>query len=610
MIGRAAVPLRTRLLAAPRGTPLLALCIAAAAPAPAAALLTGGRGAEPPCEQGRISYVFIDNRTIFDTADVRLDPRFSRIYEAANALHVRTRPAVIRRELLFRTGDCYDEALLEESARLLRGFDFLAHADIFGIRQPDGTYHVVVDTRDEWSTRLDLGVALDEGLFLDGARLREANLLGTGQAVGLYYRRRDVERDYGVSYETPQLAGTRWDLRAAAGRTRAGTSLDQAVAYPFVGEVGRWAALQAFRQEERFFDYVAEDADGPVHIALPTRDLALDLALLTRIGRPGALTLLGGGLFYRQRGYPGTPERVAGRDFHDRVPVDSALHAAFRARLGELHAVRAGVLIGQRNIWWTQRRGLDALRRAQDVKLGAEAELGLARSLPGLEADDDMFLTLGFYTGLEAGPALVVGRLRGEGRRNLIADAAAPEWEDVLLELEILGYHQPPTLPAHTLMLRLSGIGGWHTRGPFQLTLGGEYGVRGYHRDFGPGGRRLLLTLEDRILFDRNVSRLADLGATAFLDVGRIWAGDAFFGRDTGWRAALGAGLRAAVPAGSRTVYRLDVAVPLHDAAGLRSVRLHLSVGERFGLRHAFSDYQLARSRQAGPTGEILHFPN
>jgi hypothetical protein len=573
------------------------------------ALRGGGRGGEPECENGRISYIFIDNRTIFDTADVRLDPRFSWAYGRANALHVRTRPGVIRRELLFRVGDCYDEALLEESARLLRGFDFLAHVDIFGVRQADGTHHVVVDTRDEWSTRLDLRVGLEESLFFEGARLREANVLGTGQAVGLYYHRRGVDRDYGVSFETPQLAGTRWDLRAALGRTRAGTSLDQAIAYPFVGEIGRWAALQAFRREDRFFDYIAEGAEGALHIALPTREQALDLALLTRLGRPGALTLLGGGLFYRERTYPGIPERVTGRDFDDRSPVDSATAAAFRARLGEVHAVRAGVLVGQRNIWWTQRRGLDALRGTQDVKLGAEAELGLARSLPALEADDDMFLTLGFYTGFEAGPALVVGRLRAEGRRNLLAGGAAPEWEDVLLETELLAYHRPPALPAHTFVLRASGIGGWRTRGPYQLTLGGEEAVRGYHRDHGPGGRRLLFTLEDRVLFPPRVSRLADLGATAFLDVGRVWAGDAFLGHDTGWRAALGAGLRGGFPAGSRTVYRLDAALPLAGGR-IGSVRLLLSVGESFGLLRPFSDYQLGRSRQAGPTGEILHFPN
>src|SRR5690606_41612297 len=74
----------------------------------------------PPCPDGVISYIFIDNHSIFDTTDPTLNRRFAWAYNIANALHVRTRDEVIRRELLFRVGDCYDPMLLRESERLLR----------------------------------------------------------------------------------------------------------------------------------------------------------------------------------------------------------------------------------------------------------------------------------------------------------------------------------------------------------------------------------------------------------------------------------------------------------------------------------------------------------
>ena len=90
---------------------------------------------------------------------------------------------VIRRELLFRVGDCYVPALLEDSERILRSLSFIADADVFGVRQPDGTQHVVVETRDEWSVRLEPQWDSDEGsLALTGVELREDNLLGTGPA--------------------------------------------------------------------------------------------------------------------------------------------------------------------------------------------------------------------------------------------------------------------------------------------------------------------------------------------------------------------------------------------------------------------------------------------
>src|SRR5690606_25136703 len=122
------------------------------------------------CELGRISYVFIDNNSIFDTSDTGLDSRFGWAYRAANALHIPTREWVIRRELLFAPGSCYDPFLLEESERLLRSYGFLSRVDVFGIRQPDGSHHVIVSTRDEWSTRLDLRVGMDDGFGLEGIR--------------------------------------------------------------------------------------------------------------------------------------------------------------------------------------------------------------------------------------------------------------------------------------------------------------------------------------------------------------------------------------------------------------------------------------------------------
>src|SRR5690606_14823480 len=83
-------------------------------------------------ELGRISYVFIDNNSTFDTSDTGLDSRFGWAYRAANALHIPTREWVIRRELLFAPGSCYDPFLLEESERLLRSYGFLSRVDVFG----------------------------------------------------------------------------------------------------------------------------------------------------------------------------------------------------------------------------------------------------------------------------------------------------------------------------------------------------------------------------------------------------------------------------------------------------------------------------------------------
>lgn len=562
------------------------------------------------CELGRISYVFIDNQSVFDTSDPNLDRRFLWAYRTANALHFQTRDWVIRRELMFGPGSCYDPLLLEETERLLRGYEFLSRVDIFAVPLPDGTYHVIVATRDEWSTRLDVRLASGGGFGIDGIRLSEDNLLGTGQSVGLFYFEREVDREYGVTYHTPQLLATRWDLTAALGRTRAGTLVHEEIAYPFVGEVGRWAGRQSFRREDQYFNYIVMDDPDlrSPHILLPTREQAFDLSAVRRFGGRSNMALVGTALTYQQLSYPGAAQIAPDGRFSQRTPAPDSLADAVRRQRGELHNIRAFALLGHRNVWWVRRRGLDSMRGQEDVRLGAEAVLGLGRSLPSIEADNDLYTMLTLYSGFEMGNALLIARTRTDARRNLAAVAGTVEWEDVYLEGELLSYLQPPSLPRHTLFFRAAGIGGWHTRTPFQLTLGGVHAVRGFDPERLPGGRRVVVTLEDRFYLGWPLPAILDMGGTVFADAGRMWAGDAPFGRDSGWRASLGAGLRGSFPAGSRSTYRIDFAWPLQRGTSLSDVRVSMSIGELRGLQPRYAEQQLVRSRTSVVGGEIFTF--
>ncbi len=560
------------------------------------------------CQLGPISYVFIDHHSIFDT---QADParRFSWFYRAANATHVRTRRSTIARELLFGPGDCYDPVLLEESERLLRTNDFLAQVEIFAVPQPDGSYHVVVDTRDEWSTQLDVRLAFQSGVDFEGARLREANLLGRGESLAAYYIRRDVTRAYGLSFQTLQLAGTRWDLLTELGRSLAGTTFVEAIAYPFVGEVSRWSSRQQFSREDRFFDYmVGAEAEDPVQVLVPLRDKHFDLAVISRLGRRGNLTLLGAGLTYQQLTYPGAPRVARGADIEPAALADSAILQPALAAREELDNIRVAVLLGQRNIWWVKRRGLDSMRGQQDVRLGGEVGLAFGRSLPSLEADDDLHGTVSAFTGFEFGPLLLSGRGRVDVRRDFDAPASESEWEDLYAEGELLAYWRPPQLARHTLVARASGTGGWHTRTPFQLTLGGDRNLRGYQPDRFPGGRRAVFSLEDRVYVGWPWPESIDMGGTLFVDIGHMWPGDAPYGRDSGWRTTAGFGLRSSFPAGSRTSYRIDVAFPVKSVPRMNDLRLMISVGELLGLSAPLSDWQLVRSRYEGVTGQLFRY--
>jgi hypothetical protein len=569
------------------------------------------RGQEP-CPTGPISFIFIDNHSIFDTSEPGLDRRFGWAFRLANTLHVRTRRRVIERELLFGPGDCFDQYLLEETERLLRGYQFLSQVDLFGVPQPDGSYHVIVDTKDQWSTQVDLRLALDEGLQLEGFRMRETNLLGTGQELGLFYVDRDVTRDYGLSFSTPQLAGTRWDLSGALGRTRAGTLAQQVVAYPFVGEVGHWAARQSFSREDQFFDYImvdSEDEDSE-HLLLPVREKNFDVGLGVRIGGRGNLTVLGAMISYEELTYPGVPQVTVNEDFDDRVDADSATSAQVAGQAQLLGSIRFGALLGQRNIWWVKRRGYDSLRGQQDIPLGAEAGFAFARSIPALERDDDLVANFRLYTGIEYGTALFVARVRADVRRDFDAVHAADEWQDLYADAEMLNYWKPAAAPRHTLLLRAAGTAGWNTRTPFQLTLGGDRNLRGYSEERFPGGRRLVFSAEDRIYFGWPYREVFDFGGTFFVDAGRMWHGDVPFGDDSNWRVTAGAGLRGSFPAGGRSTFRIDIAAPI-SGFEVKKFRVILSATELIGIAGSGTpDVQLLRSRKEGVSGELFRFRN
>jgi hypothetical protein len=64
-----------------------------------------------------IGEIRVETHNIFDLSD----PHESGIaYRAANALHIKTRPELIRRSLLFKSGDRVSVRLIEETERVIR----------------------------------------------------------------------------------------------------------------------------------------------------------------------------------------------------------------------------------------------------------------------------------------------------------------------------------------------------------------------------------------------------------------------------------------------------------------------------------------------------------
>ncbi len=574
-------------------------------------------GAGQECPNGRISYIFIDNRSIFDLSDLDPGARFRWAYELANSLHMRTREEFIRHELLFRSGECLDSLLLEETERLLRAYSFISQSDVFAIPQPDGTQHVNVYTQDDWTTKVNLGVRFDGGLRFNGVEVTEEDFLGRGILARVFYREEEAARDLGMELQTPRVFSSRWNARFSLGKTRSGDFFEEGLSYPFVGEIGRLAAQQAFLRRENLFAFAIPDSPDYTHLLLPFREEREDVAGGIRLGRPGQLTVFGIGISRESilfRGFPENLEYVVGKNFSNTVPVDTPGVDAVRGQARSRRANRVNLLLGQRNLRFIQRRGLDALKGIQDVKVGTEVFLGFGKAFGllqegGVPSPHDLHTQITLFAGKAWDAWTMNTQLSLEGRRLPSETANPAHWEDVFGETDAYLYWRREPIGPHTLLLRLSGAGGWNLATPFQLTLGGRSSVRGYREERFPGSRRVIFTAEDRVYLPWPAPELFDFGLSVFVDVGQMWAGDVPFGVDSGIRGAIGGGIRFGLPPGTSKMARIDLALPIGGNVQPKDLILRVTLEELLGLLPGFRDEQLLRSLRSGIRPDIVSTP-
>jgi hypothetical protein len=520
----------------------------------------------------------------------------SKFYDAANWLHVDTRESVIRRELLFREGDCFERLRITESERLLRGFVFIRSAEVEATRRSSGDYDVEVTTQDEWSLRVVPRLELGSGPAVAGISVTEWNVAGTGNAVEFLYVAREGRPDIGGSFFNPQFLGSRWNAGLLAIRTEPGWVLRETLGYPFVGLVGRRAAFQDVLYGERWFRYFVGDSKDRYELALPLTQVAAQVGGALRVvaaprGRATKLGSYGLTLSYERLSY--------GEAF----PRDTATTARFAtseeaiAALADLalrprEDIRVNLLVGIRGLDFIRRRGVSTLQATEDIAIGATADLvlGLASSAFG-SSDDHVLAGLDLYGG-----ARVKGNWFSLIRGNVEArrDYRERTWRDIFgavqwTNLWLLG-------PGRTVTLEGRWSAGWEATVPFQLTLGGPWGLGGFAPHRFPGGARAVVRLENRYLLG-SLGRLADLGFAAFVDGGRIWANEALFGVNSGLRGSAGLGLLIATPGGSRVAYRLQAALPIDGRARLDDLVISLRIEGPLRLESATVDPQLLRSR-------------
>ena len=560
----------------------------------AAAPLGGPLGAQPPdstaaCDGRPIGA--IDVRSQPPTLVTRTRSPMGRAVLRTLFQSAVTRDDVVRAFLVARPGAPCTDALLRESARVLRTQGFLANVRVTAAPDSGGTARLAVETVDE----IPLVVG---GGWRDGGpsalTLGNANVMGAGLlAVGSWRQGAPYRDGVALRLRKHALLGRPLILDLVGARDPLGHRVAASLAQPFLTDLQRVGWHVGLEQGTVFRPFLRDDA--------PTAALELDRRSVAAggIARVGGRSLgaFAGPVFAYERSRPAAAG-VALTDSGLAPLADDAL----RGRYPAYEVARLGAALGVRLLSFTTARGFDALLAEQDIARGVQATTVVARGVRAFGGDEaDHALSTDVYAGAGTARSFVGLRFIGEGRRA----PGRARWEDVVTSGRLAWYLKASA--SRTLVASAELSGAWRERLPVQLALGDRgAGVRGYRGASLAGGRRAVLRVESRRTMG-GLGRYARWGVATFADAGRTWSGDVPYGTTTVARGSVGAGLLLAVPPTSRRLLRMDLAVPVTPDAPRRFRLIFSTASAARGFWRDPDD--VARARTTGLPAALFGWP-
>lgn len=517
----------------------LGLTLALATAGGAAFAAAGGCDVPPAmleAEGARIRSITIDNLNIFDLTQPEEDQP---IFRLLNDLHVRTRPEVIQRQLLFAEGDPFEQRLLEESGRLLRATPYLYEASVAIAGCDAGEVDILVRTRDVWTLKLGFSLSRSGGESRSGIDLEEENLLGRGGSIR-YVRRIDEERtSTEIGYRDSNLRGRRIALDTSLADNSDGHVVALSLSRPFYAlDVRRAMGGSALDEKRNDLVYALGDEVGKFRHDIESYNFF--------IGRSdgwsdGWVQRWLTGFVYDRHRFEAIDERL-----------DPALVPEYRRLVYPY--VEYQLLEDD----FQRASNLDQIYRIEDVRLGAEIRLRLGFSGTALGADRSALIFWNTARWAHGDPArqfwsydaYASGRVEGSELRNAVFGGTA-RW--YLRQSE-----------RRLLFAAVRADVGEALDRDNPLEIGGDDGLRGYPLRYQRGERRAQFTIEQRYFTDYYLWRLFRVGGAVFFDAGRVWGRDPFGSENLGLLRDVGFGLRLSSTRSSvGKMIHIDFAFPL-----------------------------------------------
>jgi hypothetical protein len=499
--------------------------------------------AELEAAGAKIGEIRIDPRNIFDLSDPQEDKW---LFRWANQLHIKTRPGVIERSLLFKSGEPVSAQVMEETERLLRAERYLYDVQLRPVAYHDGVADVEVVTRDTWSLNLGANISRSGGTNSSGLQIKEFNLLGTGTEIR-FGRDKNVDRSSSEFGFLQNHAFGSWTSVAYDHASNSDGKRDAlAVVRPFYQLDARWTAGASASKDDRIESVY--NAGNIVSQYRHQQELAQVFGGWSKGLVDGWVQRYTVGLSYQRDTYAAEPGRVAPAS----VPGDDKTVGPF---------VRYQLIEDKFN----RELNRNLVGRPEYFQLGLASTVQLGLVSKGMGSDRNALtyagsVSKGFETGIDT-TLILAGSLSGEFNRDSGAQS-----HSVGARAQ---YYRPQgkrwLFYAAGAVDQASGGG---------LLLGGDNGLRGYPLRYQSGTRRALFTAEERFYTDVYLWRLFRVGGAAFVDVGRAWGGDNINKANPGWLSNVGFGLRfVSVRSAFGNVLHMDIAMPLNGTSDISKVQ-------------------------------------
>lgn len=482
-----------------------------------------------------IDSIEIENRNIYDTDSAAYS---GFLFRTANRLHMVTRPAIIRQELLFEVGQKFSQKIADETARNLRTRFPLNDAWIEVEPTSVGKVLVRVVTVDQWSLVGGLRTLRRDGneTFLR-IGFEERNLLGRAQLISFDYHYQEADDNYiSTSFRESRMFGRPFSLRLNYSDNPKSEIRRISLGRPYYNRDQRWAYGVAVSdgggRVERF-------SGGDIIAKWHNKRDQAELTAAYRWGSYYSKTRLSARYRYlSQRTDNGTiadSGMFAPSDF----PVDSTYHLL-------------SAKIGFASYRYIVVKRINGFQYNEDITLGASIDANFGRAFDP-DFKDHRFDVIG-----------AEGRLSGVyGDNILVFDYSRVFWfkksRDIRRFSRVGLRFYNNRLSFLTIAMRTFYLAD-KSDDVNPVNLGGRNGLRGFDTEYTSGDRMHVINLEGR-LFPGLEILSAGVGAVVFADLGRTWRkGESVkFGQ---YFSSVGLGLRISLEKLSRReLIRIDAAL-------------------------------------------------